>query len=136
MYNMCMMKMKRERGFTILELVVVIFFASLLLILFFLQKLNLDAMHRDEQRKEAINAMYYALEEGFHAKNGYYPENISEENLKVMDPSLFTDPSGINLGQEDSDYTYEAANCTNGKCKEYTLKARLEKEDTYIKKNR
>ena len=136
MYNMNMMKMKRERGFTILELVVVIFFASLLLILFFLQKLNLDAMHRDEQRKEAINAMYYALEEGFHAKNGYYPENISEENLKVMDPSLFTDPSGINLGQEDSDYTYEAANCTNGKCKEYTLKARLEKEDTYIKKNR
>lgn len=133
---MSMMKMKRERGFTILELVVVIFFASLLLILFFLQKLNLDAMHRDEQRKEAINAMYYALEEGFHAKNGYYPENISEENLKVMDPSLFTDPSGINLGQEDSDYTYEAANCTNGKCKEYTLKARLEKEDTYIKKNR
>jgi len=128
--------MKRERGFTILELVVVIFFASLLLILFFLQKLNLDAMHRDEQRKEAINAMYYALEEGFHAKNGYYPENISEEILKVMDPSLFTDPSGINLGQEDSDYTYEAANCTNGKCKEYTLKARLEKEDTYIKKNR
>lgn len=128
--------MKREHGFTILELVVVIFFASLLLILFFLQKLNLDAMHRDEQRKEAINAMYYALEEGFHAKNGYYPENISEENLKVMDPSLFTDPSGINLGQEDSDYTYEAANCTNGKCKEYTLKARLEKEDTYIKKNR
>ena len=128
--------MKRERGFTILELVVVIFFASLLLILFFLQKLNLDAMHRDEQRKEAINAMYYALEEGFHAKNGYYPENISEENLKVMDPSLFTDPSGINLGQEDSDYIYEAANCTNGKCKEYTLKARLEKEDTYIKKNR
>ena len=128
--------MKRERGFTILELVVVIFFASLLLILFFLQKLNLDAMHRDEQRKEAINAMYYALEEGFHAKNGYYPENISEENLKVMDPSLFTDPSGINLGQEDSDYTYEAANCTNGKCREYTLKARLEKEDTYIKKNR
>ena len=136
MYDMSMMKMKRERGFTILELVVVIFFASLLLILFFLQKLNLDAMHRDEQRKEAINAMYYALEEGFHAKNGYYPENISEENLKVMDPSLFTDPSGINLGQEDSDYTYEAANCTNGKCKEYTLKARLEKEDTYIKKNR
>ena len=128
--------MKRERGFTILELVVVIFFASLLLILFFLQKLNLDAMHRDEQRKEAINAMYYALEEGFHAKNGYYPENISEENLKVMDPSLFTDPSGINLGQEDSDYTYEPANCSNGKCKEYTLKAQMEKEDTYIKKNR
>ena len=45
-------------------------------------------MHRDEQRKEALNAMYYALEEGFYAKNGYYPEKISEENLTVMDPSL------------------------------------------------
>ena len=131
-----MAKDKKMRGFTILELVVVIFFTSLLLILFFLQKLNLDAMHRDEQRKEALNAMYYALEEGFYAKNGYYPEKISEENLTVMDPSLFTDPNGTNLGREGSDYTYEAANCSNGKCKEYTLKAQMEKEDTYIKKNR
>ena len=133
---MGMIEQKTKRGFTIIELVVVIFFVSLLLILFFLQKLNLDAMHRDEQRKEAINAMYYALEEGFHAKNGYYPEKISEENLKVMDPSLFTDPSGINLGREGSSYSYEVANCSNGKCKEYTLKAQMEKEDTYIKKNR
>lgn len=133
---MSMAKDKKMRGFTILELVVVIFFTSLLLILFFLQKLNLDAMHRDEQRKEALNAMYYALEEGFYAKNGYYPEKISEENLTVMDPSLFTDPNGTNLGREGSDYTYEVANCSNGKCKEYTLKAQMEKEDTYIKKNR
>lgn len=133
---MGMVEQKIKRGFTIIELVVVIFFASLLLVLFFLQKLNLDAMHRDEQRKEAINAMYYALEEGFHAKNGYYPEKISEENLTVMDPSLFTDPGGVNLGREGSTYSYEAANCSNGKCKEYTLKAQMEKEDTYIKKNR
>ena len=133
---MGMVEQKIKRGFTIIELVVVTFFASLLLVLFFLQKLNLDAMHRDEQRKEAINAMYYALEEGFHAKNGYYPEKISEENLTVMDPSLFTDPGGANLGREGSTYSYEAANCSNGKCKEYTLKAQMDKEDTYIKKNR
>ena len=133
---MGMVEQKTKRGFTIIELVVVIFFASLLLVLFFLQKLNLDAMHRDEQRKEAINAMYYALEEGFHAKNGYYPEKISEENLTVMDPSLFTDPGGVNLGREGSTYSYEPANCSNGICKEYTLKAQMEKEDTYIKKNR
>ena len=133
---MGMVEQKTKRGFTIIELVVVIFFASLLLVLFFLQKLNLDAMHRDEQRKEAINAMYYALEEGFHTKNGYYPEKISEENLTVMDPSLFTDPGGVNLGREGSTYSYEPANCSNGKCKEYTLKAQMEKEDTYIKKNR
>jgi hypothetical protein len=93
-------------------------------------------MHRDEQRKEAINAMYYALEEGFYARNGYYPEEISEKNLTVMDPQLFTDPDGINLGVEGSSYTYEPADCENAKCKEYTLRAVLEKEDSYIKKNR
>ena len=44
----------RKRGFTIIELAVVIVFATLLVVLFFVQKINTDAMHRDEQRKEAI----------------------------------------------------------------------------------
>lgn len=126
----------KKRGFTIIELAVVIVFATLLVVLFFIQKINIDAMHRDEQRKEALNAMYYALEEGFYAQNGFYPEEISEDNLKVMDPQLFTDPNGINLGLEGSSYSYEPANCDNGKCKEYTLRAILEKEDEYVKKNR
>ena len=106
------------------------------MVLFFLQKTNMEAMQRDERRKEAINAMYYALEEGFHAANGYYPETISEDNLKVMNPALFTDPLGINLGVEGSSYSYEPANCENGKCQEYTLRAVLEKEEDYIKKSR
>lgn len=128
--------MKNKRGFTLLELIVVIAFASLLLVLFFVQKQNVDAMDRDEDRKTAINAMYYALEEGFYPENGYYPETISEDNLKVIDPQLFTDPFGINLGQTGSSYIYEPANCEDGKCKEYILRAKLEKEDDYIKKNR
>ncbi|MBQ6394445.1 type II secretion system protein [Candidatus Saccharibacteria bacterium] len=128
--------MNKKKGFTLPELIIVILFASLLLILFFTQKANLDAMRRDEKRKEAINAMYYALEEGFYAQNGYYPETISEENLPMMDPELFTDPMGINLGLEGSSYHYDAANCDDGRCKEYTLRATLEKEEDYIKKNR
>ncbi|MBR0480344.1 MAG: type II secretion system protein [Candidatus Saccharibacteria bacterium] len=128
--------MNRKNGFTLVELIIVIVFASLLLIFFFLQKADFDAMDRDDHRKTAINAMYYALEEGFYAKNGYYPETISEENLKVMDPALFTDPFGINLGVEGSSYSYEAANCEDGKCKEYTLRADLEKEDTFVRRNR
>ena len=128
--------MKRKSGFTILEIIIVGVFATLLLILFFVQKANIDAMHRDEQRTEAINAMYYALEEGFYAQNGYYPDAISEENIKVIDPALWTDPFGINLGAEGSTYFYEPADCTEGKCKEYVLRAELEKEDMYIKRNR
>lgn len=125
-----------KKGFTVLEVVIVAIFATLLLIFFFLQKENIDAMHRDEQRKIAINAMYYALEEGFYKENGYYPETISEENIKVIDPALWTDPDGINLGNSASSYSYEPANCENGRCQEYTLKAQLEKEDVYVKYNR
>ena len=128
--------MKKKNGFTVPELLIVATFAALLVVIFFVQKSNVDAMNRDDQRKTAINAMYYALEEGFYAKNGYYPEELSENDLKMMDPELFTDPLGINLGTEGSSYSYEAANCENGKCKEYTLRATLEKEDIYIKKNR
>lgn len=127
---------KLSKGFTILELIIVLGFLSLLLIFFFLQKNNIDAMKRDEKRKIAINAMYYALEEGFFVKNNYYPENISAENLKTLDPQLFTDPFGLNLGKKGSSYQYEAANCSDGKCREYTLRATLEKEDDYVKKNR
>ena len=125
--------MKSKNGFTVLEIIIVAAFASLLLVLFFVQKANIDAMDRDEQRKTAINAMYYALEEKDH---GYYPENISEENIKVIDPALWTDPLGFNLGDSLSSYSYEPANCADGKCKEYILKADLEKEDDYVKYNR
>lgn len=128
--------MNKKSGFTVIELLIACLFASLLLILFFVQKSNVDAMNRDDDRKAAINAMYYALEEGFYVKNGYYPTSISEENLKIIDPSLFTDPSGINLGTEGSSYSYEPANCKNDKCQEYILKATLEKEDIYIKHSR
>ena len=128
--------MKRKSGFTLLEIIIVAVFATLLLILFFIQKSNVDAMHRDEQRKEAINAMYYAIEEAFYPEHGYYPDSISESNIKVIDPALWTDPFGYNLGMEGTSYFYEPANCTEGKCKEYVLRAELEKEDMYIKRNR
>ena len=128
--------MNTKKGFTVLEIVIVAIFATLLVVLFFMQKINMDAMTRDEKRKVAINAMYYALEESFYANKKYYPEEISESNLNVIDPALFTDPNGINLGEEGSSYFYEPANCDNGKCQEYTLRATLEKEDEYIKKNR
>lgn len=126
----------RKQGFTILELVIVAAFAGLLFLLFFIQKTNLDALARDEDRKTAINAMYYALEESFYQNHKYYPETISEENITVIDPALWTDPDGHNLGDPKSSYSYQPANCENGKCKEYILKAELEKENPYIKTNR
>lgn len=126
-----------KKGFTVLELMVVGAFAALLLIVFFVQKANVEAMDRDDDRKVAINAMYYALEEYYYPTFGYYPLEIDEDVLPVIDPSLFTDPFGHNLGEESSEYSYEAANCDPANhCKEFTLRAALEKEDAYIKKGK
>ena len=129
--------MKDKKGFTVLELMVVGAFAALLLVIFFIQKANVEAMDRDDARKVAINAMYYALEEYYYPTYGYYPADINEVVLPVIAPELFTDPFGTNLGIEGSTYTYEVANCdSENHCREYTLRANLEKEDTYIKKGR
>ena len=129
--------MREKKGFTVIELMIVGVFAALLLIIFFVQKSNVEAMDRDDQRKVAINAMYYALEEYYYPKNGYYPAEINEEVLPVIDPALFTDPLGMNLGIDGSSYSYEVANCdSDNKCREFTLRASLEKEDAYIKKGK
>ena len=127
--------MTSSKGFTIIELIIVTFFASLLFVFFFIQYSNITAMQRDESRKTAINAIYYALEESYYPEHGYYPEYISESVLPVVTPALWTDPDGHQLGTPQSSYSYTAANCDSGRCKEYTLTARLEKEAPYTKYN-
>lgn len=129
--------MNEKKGFTILEVMIVGAFATFLLVIFFIQRTNVAAMNRDDARKTAINAMYYALEEYYYPKYGYYPDSIDENVLPVIDPQLFTDPFGTNLGIDGSSYSYVVANCdSNNHCKEFTLRADLEKEDTYIKKGK
>ena len=129
--------MNKKNGFTVLELILCIVFVGIFVVLFFMQKVNTEAMSRDEQRKTAINAMYYALEEGYYVENGAYPENIEEaETLRWIEPNLFTDPNGLAMWQEDSDYSYESSECEDGKCKSYTLRSKMEKEAEYVKTSR
>ncbi len=128
--------MKRSAGFTVIELVAAILFLALVTTVLFIQKNNLAATQRDSQRKTAINAMYYNLEEVFFEKNGYYPSTIDSKTLRAMDPNLFTDPNNVKMGDSASDYRYEGTNCDNNNCKSYILRAHLEKEAEYIKTNR
>ena len=129
--------MKTRKAFTVLELILAIVFVGIFVVLFFLQKQSVEAMNRDEKRKVSINAMYYALEEGYYNEHKYYPENIENaETLPWIDPNLFTDPLGINIWDDGGNFSYEATNCTDGKCKSYTLRATLEKEADYIKTSR
>ena len=116
--------MKTRKAFTVLELILAIVFVGIFVVLFFLQKQSVEAMDRDEKRKVSINAIYYALEEGYYAEHKYYPEYIENaEVLPWIDPNLFTDPIGINIWDDGGNFTYEASNCTDGKCKSYSLRA-------------
>jgi prepilin-type N-terminal cleavage/methylation domain-containing protein len=128
--------MKHSKGFTVIELIVVITVVGVTAALLLIQKNNLAASQRDNNRKVAINAMYYNLEEVFFAKNGYYPTTIDSKTLRAMDPVLFTDPNGIKLGDQSSNYRYEPTTCEDNKCKGYSLRSSLEKEADYVKTNR
>lgn len=128
--------MKRSQGFTVIEVIVVTLFLGIATTVLYVQKNNLAATARDDQRKTAINAMYYSLEEVYFQKNKNYPAEITDKTITAIDPALLTDPNGIKIGDKDSSYLYEGVNCTNDACKGYSLRADLEKEADFIKTNR
>lgn len=149
---------RSESGFTVIELIAVIIVAAVASTLFFIQNNNLRAAKLDTQRKTAINAIYYDLEKVFYAKNGYYPVEITEQNMVAVDPNLLVDTNGtkisdkldlsdlsddekksLNLEAADtrlSEYIYSPINCSlDGKCKGYTLRVSLSSEGDYVKKS-
>ena len=126
---------KRIVFFFIDFLVVIVFLIAVAFLGFFrLSKIRNES--DNTKKRTAINAMYYSLEEGFYAKNGYYPEKIEDKTLLTMDTALLNDPNNKKIGDRASAYRYEAANCNNGKCKSYKLRAVLADEDDYIKESR
>lgn len=147
--------MKRNelnRGFTVIEMMVAVVVLVTLAVFFVVQRDSLEKANRDQERKTAVNAMYYALTESFHKEKGYYPRTISRKELTVVDPTLFTDPSGYTLDGDKCTYTndndeqktdgkceyrYSASDCDNdGKCRNFTLTADLEAEADYRKSSK
>ena len=128
--------MKATRGFTVIELLIVVGLFAVASVVFFTQKNHIEIAARDDARKTAINAMYYGLEEVYFKQNQSYPRSINAETLPSVDPDLFKDPGGVKIGEASSDYRYEAVNCTDAGCAGYTLRTSLEAEDDYIKQNR
>ena len=127
---------KRTDGFTVIELLVIVLVLGAASVLFFVQKGNLEISARDQQRKTAINAMYYSLEEVFYKANSFYPTTIDKTSLPSVDPALLTDPTGVKIGQAASNYRYEPVNCTDSKCKSYTLRSTLENEADFVKESK
>lgn len=127
--------MKRQEGFTIIELLVAILFVVAAGVIFLIQKNNIEIGARDDQRKTAVNAIYHSLEEVYYKENKSYPQEITEKTLSSVDPALFEDPGGTTIGDFGSDYRYEPSGCDKGECKSYNLRATLENEDDFVKKS-
>ena len=131
-----MTTMKR-RGFTVIELLVVIVVLAVGGWLFFTERAAVNAEQRDNTRKTAINAMYYNLEEVYFEAHTYYPQAIDSKTLRAMDPAFFTDPTGTKMGEAGANYRYEPTGCnTEGHCSGYTLRSSMEREADYVKTNR
>lgn len=128
--------MKKHSGFTVIELVVAIVVLVGTGIIFVIQKNDLNAQHRDIERKTAINAIYYNLEEIIYPGLKGYPARLDAAQLKAMDSTLLTDPNGIELGTAGSDYAYEPSSCAGNICQHYTLRANLEREAAFERRSR
>lgn len=128
--------MKSQRGFTVIEIMVVIVFLVFAGAIFYWQKNDLTIAERDNDRKTAINAMFYSLEEVFYVANKSYPRTISADNIRSIDPELFKDPQGRAIGNQASDYRYEASGCAGDVCEGYVLRADLEHEADFVKNSK
>ncbi len=127
--------MKKQSGFTVIELLVIVVIFVLAGMFFLQQKSQIEKVDRDRQRKTAINAFHYSLEEVYFKANNSYPRSIAEKTLPSVDPGLFKDPNGIKVGEQGTNYHYDGLNCEDNACKSYTLRAELESEDDYSKKS-
>jgi hypothetical protein len=128
--------MPNQRGFTVLELIIAIVFLLAAGTIFWVQKRDLEVAAHDSSRKTAINQIYYNLEDVYYPAAKAYPEKLTADGLKGVDPQLLKDPRGITIGDYGSDYRYEPKDCKDGKCKSYTLTANLEAEGDLTKDSR
>ncbi|MES2876525.1 MAG: type II secretion system protein [Patescibacteria group bacterium] len=125
-----------QRGFTVIELLALSVLLIIVGVVFWTQKTAIETSARDDERKTSINALYYGLEEVYYPTNKQYPKTLTAATLPSVDPNLFKDPSEVQLGNAESDLSYEGKNCTGDTCKSYTLRTTLDNEADYVKESR
>ncbi len=153
---------KAQKGFTIIELLIVIAIIAILALLVLNNFQGAQAKARDQQRTTDLNNIHGKLEE-FYNENNYYPETFGPTTFAGVDAESLKDPVGgqqitINAAVADaataastnnpgsdtntsSSYIYVPypSGCT-ANCTGYALKTFIEKPSStvpnpYIKKS-
>lgn len=141
---------KNNRGFTIVELLIVIVVIGILAALVIVTYNGIQQKARDTERKTDINALH-GQAEAYQAQNGKYPTlanyndaTFRAANLKGLDPAALQDPKGaaqtLLAAPAANGYSYQVTpagcdNAANGDCTQYTLTATLEGGGTYVKQS-
>ena len=152
---------KAQKGFTIIELLIVIAIIAILALLVLNNFQGAQAKARDQQRTTDINNLHSKLEE-FYNENNYYPSTFTAATFPGIDGESLKDPIGGDTISQNvvadsttadstaaagsdtagaASYSYIAypTGCTNN-CTGYRLKTFIEKPSSttpnpYVKKS-
>ncbi len=143
-------KNKTSKGFTIVELLIVIVVIGILAALVITTYNGIQQKARDTERKTDINAIHGQVE-AYQAQNGKYPTlaNVNDAtfrtaNMKGLDGAALQDPKGnaqtLVAAPSATAYAYAVSpsGCDNGAggdCTQYVLTATLESGGTYVKQS-
>ena len=145
------MKVQRnQRGFTIVELLIVIVVIGILAGLVITTFTGIQQRARNTERQTDIKAIHGQVE-AYYASNGKYPSlaNLNDAtwraaNMKGLDQEALRDPKSASynlVGAAAADvysYAVTPANCdngANGDCTAYTLTTTYEGGGTFAKSN-
>lgn len=149
---------KRDQGFTIVELLIVIVVIGILALLVITTYSGIQAKARNSKRQTDIQSLQTQLE-AFFSQNGYYPSlgNLNDSswlgtNMKSLDQNALIDPSNptqsktLVNGPVAKSYSYQVTDSSGNSCEaddttcaKYTLTATYEGtvngQSTYVKSN-
>lgn len=148
---MISIKKTAAKGFTIVELLIVIVVIGILAALVIVTYNGIQQKARDTERKTDINALHGQLE-AYQAQNGKYPTlaNVNDSafratDMKGLDAAALQDPKGtaqtLVAAPVANEYAYAVlpAGCDDlvggTDCTSYTLTATLEGGGTYVKQS-